>query len=72
MSTLYLLKRLEGPAVIAEVGFISNPTEAAHLAQPTYQKHVALAIYSAVLRYFGNPDPEEEPLHRPSLSEVTQ
>jgi N-acetylmuramoyl-L-alanine amidase len=55
MSTLYLLKRIEGPAVLAEIGFLSNPEEAAHLVQSAYQEAVALAIYTALLEYFGTP-----------------
>lgn len=70
MSTLFLLKRLDCPAVIAEVGFISNPVEAEHLAKPTYQRQVAFAIYCALLRYFGEPQPVRGALQRPSLSEV--
>ncbi|MCL6597469.1 MAG: N-acetylmuramoyl-L-alanine amidase [Alicyclobacillus macrosporangiidus] len=55
MSTLYLLKRIDGPAVLAEIGFLSNPDEAYHLVQNGYQEAVALAIYTALLEYFGTP-----------------
>ncbi|MBX5435825.1 MAG: N-acetylmuramoyl-L-alanine amidase [Alicyclobacillaceae bacterium] len=54
MSTLYLLKRIAGPAVLAEVGFLSNPQEAAHLATDRYQRIVALSLYTGLLAYFGS------------------
>ena len=53
MSTLYLLKRVPGPAVLAEVGFISNPAEAAHLQTSRYQEQVALTMYVALMEYFS-------------------
>ena len=52
MSTLYLLKRIPGAAVLAEVGFISNPEEAKHLQSDGYQQQVATVIYVALLKYF--------------------
>lgn len=53
MSTLYLLKRIPGPAVLAEVGFISNPTEASHLQTSRYQEQVAITMYVALMEYFA-------------------
>lgn len=53
MNTLYLLKRISGPAVLAEIGFISNPTEAAHLQTATYQQQVAFTMYISLMEYFA-------------------
>ncbi|MCL6593510.1 MAG: N-acetylmuramoyl-L-alanine amidase [Alicyclobacillus sp.] len=53
MSTLYLLKRVPGAAVLAEIGFLSNPAEAAHLVRPDYQQQVAMAMYVSILEYLG-------------------
>ncbi|WP_236025930.1 N-acetylmuramoyl-L-alanine amidase [Alicyclobacillus suci] len=50
--TLYLLKRIDGPTVLAEIGFITNPNEAHWLQQPSYQDKVALAMYIALRRYY--------------------
>ena len=61
MSTLYLLKRIQGPAVLAEVGFLSNPDEAHHLLQSDYQENVATAIYMGVLDYFTHTPVQPEP-----------
>ncbi|GMA50429.1 germination-specific N-acetylmuramoyl-L-alanine amidase [Alicyclobacillus contaminans] len=52
MDTLYLLKRIPGPAVLAEVGFLSNPEEAAALHNPAYQRRIAFAMYLALMDEF--------------------
>ncbi|SIS71121.1 N-acetylmuramoyl-L-alanine amidase [Alicyclobacillus vulcanalis] len=53
--TLFLLKRIEGPTVLAEIGFVSNPEEARALTTPAYQERVAFAMYEALVRYFSDP-----------------
>ncbi|MCL6547985.1 MAG: N-acetylmuramoyl-L-alanine amidase [Alicyclobacillus sp.] len=58
MDTLYVLKRIPGPAVLAEVGFLSNPDEAAHLATAAYQRLVAFSVYIGLLHYFADGDGE--------------
>ncbi|WP_241158573.1 N-acetylmuramoyl-L-alanine amidase CwlD [Cohnella candidum] len=50
-DTVYLLKTLEMPAALVEVGFLSHPEEARLLADENYQKKVAAAIYRGVLRF---------------------
>lgn len=59
--TLYLLKRVKGPAVLAEIGFITSPQEASSLRTPAYQDKAALAMYAALIRYFeaGNGGKED-------------
>lgn len=47
----YLLRKAPCTIVIAECGFLSNPTEEALLATGEYQKKVADALYQGVLRY---------------------
>lgn len=56
MDTLYLLKRIPGPTVLAEVGFITNPSEAQHLQTSRYQEQIAFAMYLALMEYFGGSD----------------
>jgi N-acetylmuramoyl-L-alanine amidase len=48
---IYLLKTLEMPTVLVEVGFLSHPQEASLLADEEYQRKVAGAIYRGILRY---------------------
>ncbi|KPV44191.1 hypothetical protein AN477_08625 [Alicyclobacillus ferrooxydans] len=52
-STLFLLKRIPGPAVIAEIGFLSNRQESVQLASQAYQRTVAFSIYLALYDYFS-------------------
>ena len=40
-------------AVIVEIGFISNPAEAKLLADPAYQRKLAYAIYSGLIKYYS-------------------
>lgn len=54
-KSLYLLKRVPGPAVLAEIGFITNPEEARYLKTNQYQRQVAFAMYVALQQYFSAP-----------------
>jgi N-acetylmuramoyl-L-alanine amidase len=51
VNTLFLLKSIEVPTALVEVGFLSNPREARLLSDENYQKKVAAAIYRGILRY---------------------
>lgn len=44
------------PAVLVEVGFLSNPGECANLANAAYQQRVAKALAAATLRYLAERD----------------
>jgi N-acetylmuramoyl-L-alanine amidase len=61
MHTLYLLKRIPGPSVLAEVGFLSNPREAEALVTDRYQEVIAFAIYLSILDYFAHPPTDALP-----------
>lgn len=50
-DSVYIMKKITAPAVIAECGFLSNPQEAEQLAQDDYQTKAALAIVGAYLQY---------------------
>jgi N-acetylmuramoyl-L-alanine amidase len=51
---IYLLKNLEKPGALVEVGFLSNPQEEKLLTTKVYQEKVAASIYNGVLRYFSD------------------
>lgn len=51
-----VLKDTKMPAVVVEVGFLSNPREARLLADPAYQERVGTAIYYGILRYYQSTD----------------
>ncbi|HET7578393.1 MAG TPA: N-acetylmuramoyl-L-alanine amidase CwlD [Bacillales bacterium] len=59
ISNIYLLKTVNVPAALVEVGFLSNPTEKDLLNTESYQKKVAASIYQGILRYYtGEPVPK--------------
>ncbi len=47
-SSIYLLDRLEKPAILIECGFLSNDAEAERLASEEYQKQLALVIAQSI------------------------
>lgn len=49
----YLLRESSMCGVVVEVGFLSNPQEAALLQKADYQKKVAWAIYLGIVAYFS-------------------
>lgn len=50
-SNIYLLDRIQTPAVLVECGFLSNPAEAERLTQESYRYALAAAIFGAVASY---------------------
>ena len=46
------------PSLLIETGYLSNPQEAARLATPAYQRHLANAIVRGVMDYFNGAPPE--------------
>jgi len=49
----YILRNLDMPAVIVEVGFLSNSKEEKLLQDPYYQDKMAYAIYAGVVKFFA-------------------
>lgn len=50
-ARFYVLKGAQMPAVLIEVGFISNPIEEKNLKDPSYRQAVASAIAKGILNY---------------------
>ncbi len=48
-SAIYLLDRLECPAILVECGFLSNPEECALLAAEEYQTRLAVVIFASIV-----------------------
>lgn len=60
IDNVYLLKSVDVPAALVEIGFLSNPTEKELLTKETYQKKMAASIYEGILRYYTKePVPEK-------------
>lgn len=56
-------RRAKMPAVIVEVGFLSNPAEEKLLMSEEYQEKVAFAIYAGLVKYFSETSaPQKVPL----------
>lgn len=51
-NELYLLKRIERPGVLLELGFLSNANDRYLLKQENYQNKIANTIVSAIQDYF--------------------
>lgn len=51
-APFWVLVGAQMPAVLVEVGFITNPEEAKRLVQDDYQKKMALGLANGVERYF--------------------
>ena len=48
-SNIYLLDRIQSPAVLVECGFLSNPAEAERLAREDYQRAVAAVVFAGTM-----------------------
>ncbi|MFD1178961.1 N-acetylmuramoyl-L-alanine amidase CwlD [Paenibacillus puldeungensis] len=59
-KTVYLLESLHLPAILVEVGFLSNPGEAELLGSESYQRKVAASIYQGILRYYSGEKKERQ------------
>lgn len=51
-ASFYVLRNSDMPAVLVEVGFLSNRDEAAKLASAAYQEEAAYGLYKGIVRYF--------------------
>lgn len=50
---VFLIREVQCPSVLVEVGFLSNPREASQLEKDEYQKAMANAIYQGILRHYA-------------------
>lgn len=59
-ANFYILRETVAPAVLVEMGFISNPAQAYALADAQTQKTLSLAILLGIRRYFGMNTPAND------------
>lgn len=52
-SGIYLLEKIDCPAVLIECGFLSNQQEEAHLRDPVYQNRICAVIVTALGTYIS-------------------
>ena len=53
-SSIFLLDRLETPAVLIECGFLSNPQEENNLSQKAYQQKLCAIIAAETAQFLSN------------------
>lgn len=53
-GNIYLLDRMETPAVLVECGFLSNAEECEKLSDPNYQKQLSLVLADAILQFVND------------------
>lgn len=49
------------PAVLVEMGFLSNPKDRKRLQDPTFQKKMAQCIEEGIKRYYAGDSPAQTP-----------
>ncbi len=52
-GNFFILREMEVTGALVEVGFLSNPSEAQLLLTSDYQKKIAWAIYTGIIRYYS-------------------
>lgn len=52
-ASFYVIKYTEIPSVLVELAFISNPNDAAKLADNTYRQKAADAIYKGIMNFYS-------------------
>ncbi|MBQ8332614.1 MAG: N-acetylmuramoyl-L-alanine amidase [Clostridia bacterium] len=50
-QAIYILDRIQMPAVLVECGFLSNPAECANLCDPAYQVKLAASVFAASMEW---------------------
>ncbi len=58
---LFILRESPMPAVLVEVGFLSNPRDRERLQDSIYQKKIAQCIENGINRYFAGDSPAQTP-----------
>lgn len=51
--SLYVTRRVQGPAVLVEGGFVSHPSEARLLGDPDYRQRLAESIAGGIVKYLA-------------------
>jgi N-acetylmuramoyl-L-alanine amidase len=57
-SNIYLLDRIQSPAVLVECGFLSNPAEAERLSREAYRYAVAAVVFAGVIAVYRTDKPQ--------------
>jgi N-acetylmuramoyl-L-alanine amidase len=69
-ANFVVLKNFYMPAVLVEVGFITNSDELRYLVNPRFQKLTAILLYNAISDYFAQTDPTFQADRKPMSAAV--
>ena len=58
-DSVYLMNQVHCTAILAECGFLSNPTECKKLQEDGYQKQISITILSSILDYIQRANSDE-------------
>jgi len=53
-ATFYVLRKPSMPSILIEMGFVSNPAEAARLNDDGYRNQIARGIFTGIVQYLNN------------------
>ena len=53
-ATFYVLRNAAMPSILVEMGFVTNPAEAARLHDNSYREQIAQGIFTGIAKYFQN------------------
>ncbi|MDD2568730.1 MAG: N-acetylmuramoyl-L-alanine amidase [Clostridia bacterium] len=65
INDIYIVKNLDVPVIVAEIGFLSNMEEEALLKDKAYQNKIAWGIYMGIIEYYSSIDDEEQKCEDP-------
>jgi N-acetylmuramoyl-L-alanine amidase len=60
-ANFVVLRNFKMPAILLEVGFISNSEELRYLTNPEFQQATAVSLFNSINAYFAETDPSFQP-----------
>jgi len=53
-NAFYVIRKARTPAILVEIGFLSNPTEGSNLTTDSYQEKIAEGLANGILKFMNN------------------
>ncbi len=53
-NAFYVIRKARTPAILVEIGFLSNPSEGSNLATESYQEKIAEGLANGILKFMNN------------------
>jgi hypothetical protein len=71
-ANYFVLRNTTMPAILVEVGYLSNPEEEANLKDPEFREKAAEGIFRGIAAYYGLPVDENGQPEQPDSSDQTE